>query len=201
MASAACRRRQARTSADSIGSRTDRTVEGHHWRPACDVWTPSALSRRAISARLLPLDRSRRIRSTSSGGALSFATGRRPRLALCPWWIDSLGEVPLEFRDRDQASAPLGRDRCDHRDDATVERCQADAERLGGLLARVREPLDAVGELDAGDATRGRDRRGVTVLGGGLAPLASRRHRLRRTAIVRLVCTEVHLCLAFYPGW
>ena len=175
---------------------TDLTVDGHHWRPSWDVGTPSAFRPRAISARLQParalaadpLDELRRHAWPSAG--------LRPRLAPSPWWLDALGEIPLEFRDRDQASAPLRRNRCDHRDNASIERCQADAERLGSLLARVREPLDAVGKVDAGDATRGRGRRRMTVLGGGLSPLASRRHRLRRTAIVRLICTEVHLCLA-----
>ena len=36
-------------------TRTERTVEGHHWRPPCEVCTPSLLSPRAISPRLLPL--------------------------------------------------------------------------------------------------------------------------------------------------
>ena len=90
------------------------------------------------------------------GWGTRLSTGPRPRIGSRPWWLRSLGEVALEFRDRDEASASLGRDCCDHRDDATVERGQADAERLGGLLARVRESLDPISEFDVGDATRGR---------------------------------------------
>lgn len=59
-----------------------------------------------------------------------------PRLRL------SLGEVPLEFADRDQPRAPLGLDGRDRWYNAPVESGQADAERLSSLLARIHEAVD-----------------------------------------------------------
>ena len=112
--------------------------------------------------------------------------------------LGSLGNVALELRDRNQPSAPLGQNRRDHGDDAPVERGEANAERLGGLRACVRESFNAVSELKLDDNMRGRRRGGVTVLRGGLPPLSARRHSLHHTAMVRLVCTEVHLCLAIH---
>ena len=104
-------------------TRTDRTVDGHHWPPSWDVGTRSAFRVRAISARERPLVRSRRIRSTSSSAHARPATGRQPRFGSGPRCLDSLGEVPLELRDRESGVLPhsvatvaiTG-------DDATVER-------------------------------------------------------------------------------
>jgi hypothetical protein len=52
----------------------------------------------------------------------SFATEAPQRLTRGARLLGSLGEVALELRDRDQASTPLGRDRRDHRNHASVER-------------------------------------------------------------------------------
>ena len=62
-------------------TRTVRTVDGHHWRPPWPVGIPSRLSRLAISARLLPCARSRRMRATTSGGSVDLRPerARRPR--------------------------------------------------------------------------------------------------------------------------
>lgn len=85
---------------------------------------------------------------------VSDQLGREPRLATGPRSLSNsrhlpaLGEVTLELSDWDQPSTPLRLHRCDSRDDAAVERCEADADRLGGLLARVGESLDPLGELD-----------------------------------------------------
>ena len=199
-----CPQRLKRSWADPGGSgRLAPSTATTGVRPAVGI--PLGFRLRAISARLWPPTRSRRIRSTRSGGSVGLRR-TRSRLALGARWLDSLGEVALELFDRNQPCTPLRLHSRDHRDDAAVERCQAHAERLGGLLARVRERLDTVGELDAGHSTRGRSRRPrkrtrATRAGARrLPPLAARRHGLRRTAIVRLVCTEVHLCLACYRG-
>ena len=89
-----------------------------------------------------------------SSADVSDQLGREPRLSTGPRSLSNsrhlpaLGEVTLELSDWDQPSTPLRLHCCDSRDDATIKRCEADADRLGGLLARVGEPLDPLGELD-----------------------------------------------------
>lgn len=80
--------------------------------------------------------------------------GRNPRLSTGPRGLAgscrllALDEVALELGDWDQPCAPFRLHGRDCRDDAAIERGEADADRLGGLLACVGEPLDPLGELD-----------------------------------------------------
>jgi hypothetical protein len=75
-----------------------------------------------------------------------LAAGPRSSPPLPPRLFSSLGEVALELADRDQPCAPLRLDGRNRGHDPPVERRQADAERLRGLLARVRERRDRPGE-------------------------------------------------------
>lgn len=71
-----------------------------------------------------------------------LAAGPRCSPPLYPRLLLALGEVAREFADRNQPRAPVGLDGCDRRNDAPVERRQADAEHLRCLLSRVGELLD-----------------------------------------------------------
>ena len=89
-----------------------------------------------------------------SSADVSDQLGREPRLATGPRSLASSRRLPardqvaLELGDGDQPSTPLRLHRCDSRDDAAVERCEADSDRLGCLLTRIGESLDPLGELD-----------------------------------------------------
>lgn len=91
-----------------------------------------------------------RVCSADAGDQL----GRNRRLSTGPRRLaDSchllaLDEVTLELGDWDQPCTPFRLHCRDCRDDAAVERGETDADRLGGLLACVGEPLDPLGELD-----------------------------------------------------
>ena len=86
-----------------------------------------------------------------SSADVSDQLGREPRLATGPRSLansrrlPALDQVALELGDGDQPCTPFGLHCCDCRDDAAIERCEADADRLGGLLARVGESLDPTG--------------------------------------------------------
>lgn len=85
--------------------------------------------------------------SDQFGRQSRLSTGPR-RLASSSRRLPALGEVTLELGDWDQPCTPFRLDCFDCRDDAAIERCETDADRLGGLLARVGESLDPLGELD-----------------------------------------------------
>lgn len=100
-----------------------------------------------------------------------LAAGTCRRFAFRARLLDSLGQVAFEFGDWDQSSAPLRRDSCDHGNDATVEPRQADAERLGRLLAAVGKPLDMVSEVESTHGTHGWGLGCVTALSGAFLGL------------------------------
>ena len=77
--------------------------------------------------------------SRPSTGPRSLANSRR---------LPALDEVALELGDWDQPCTPFRLHCCDRRDDTAIERCEAYTDRIGGLLARVGEPLDPLRELD-----------------------------------------------------
>jgi hypothetical protein len=68
--------------------------------------------------------------------------GRRERRLGRPWRSAALLEESLELVGWNESSAPRHLDRLNVREDATVESRAADAERLGGLGARVGESFD-----------------------------------------------------------
>jgi hypothetical protein len=72
--------------------------------------------------------------------------------------LPPLCEVAFELGDGDQPCAPLGLDRRHRRHDAAVERREADAEGLGSLPPRVRQPLDPVAQLDVTGVQRSTSR-------------------------------------------
>ena len=82
------------------------------------------------------------------------ATGTHDSSARRFRFSPALGEVALELCSRDQPRTPFRLHGWYRGDDATVERCEADTERLGGLLARVGEPRDALGKLKLGGRLR-----------------------------------------------
>lgn len=67
----------------------------------------------------------------------------------CSRLLGALGEVALELGGGDESSPPFGLDGCDRGYDSSVERREADAECLGGLLARVDKAVDGLLELSA----------------------------------------------------
>ena len=97
-------------------------------------------------AQALALDVSSADARSQLRGNPRFTTG--PRDSAQSRRLPTLGKVTLELGDWDQPCTPLRPHRCDCRDDAAIERCEADADRFGGLLARVGESLDPLGELD-----------------------------------------------------
>jgi hypothetical protein len=117
----------------------------------------------------------------ASSADVSDQLGREPRLTTGPRSLPNsrrlptLGEVTLELGDWDQPCTPFRLHCCDGRDDASVERCETDADRLGGLLACVGEPLDPLGELNFLRRQRSWSRR-VTMFLLALPALASVRH-------------------------
>jgi predicted RNase H-like HicB family nuclease len=111
--------------------------------------------------------------------------------------LGPLGEVALELGHGDQASTPLGLDRGDHRDDPPDERRQADAERLGGLLTRVGEPVDILGKLQPAGASRVLPL-GVTTL--GLAREGSTSGTIRRYGILVEWDPSARVWVTFVPS-
>jgi len=95
----------------------------------------------------------------------------RPRL------LGALGQVALELSGRDQPRAPLGLYGRDRWHDTTVERREADAECLRGLLARVHETLERVVELGLVQPRHADRSRGVPLLLLTSASLPPSRHR------------------------
>jgi hypothetical protein len=118
-----------------------------------------------------------------------------------------LGDVALEFVDRDQPHTPVVEERAQHRDDAAVDRRQAHAERLGCLPARVRQPHDPLG-LSRHDGARRGSQRGAAWSSTGRARRSFSSHRRcgrfaiagHHTTMVTLIAPVVHLCLVCYRG-
>jgi len=83
---------------------------------------------------------------------------------VCPpsSWPPPFGEQSRELVDRDEPGSPRHLDRLDEWQDAPVEGGSADAEGLGRLRARIREPLDTCrlsNDLDGRCCSFGRRRR------------------------------------------
>jgi hypothetical protein len=104
-------------------------------------------------------------------------------LAIVARWFEVLLEEPLELGDRNQPLTPGRLHRVHARNEATIDRRDADADSLGGLLAAVGEPLDLVHLLQLAGRRPRTLRLGVSPAALSLgASLPSRAHR-RRTVI------------------
>ena len=154
----------------------------------------------------LARDLAQALASGVSSSEVSDQLGRESRLATgtsglpTSRRLPTLDEVTLELGDWDQPCTPFRLHCFDCRDDAAIERCEADADRFGGLLARVGESLDPLGELDIRRRQLPWWRR-VAMLFLAPSPLPPVRHPLHRTTTLRLISTQVHLCDAGYPFW
>jgi hypothetical protein len=146
-------------------------------------------------ARPLAADPSEDVRRKSG----SATRTRTPPLRLR--FLSPLAEVALKLGDRDQARSPLRPHARDCRDDAAVERRQADAERLRRLPARVHELLDPVRELNLRDGDACVRLVPVSALLRALPSLPALTHFIQRTSIVTRSASMMHLCPACYRGW
>jgi hypothetical protein len=90
------------------------------------------------------------------GGHVRRPAGAAPESPLCSSRSSPLGDVAPEFRDRDQAHAPLVEEGVEHGYYATIDRRDAYAESLSGLLSRVGESLHPIGRPRTQDGGRRR---------------------------------------------
>ena len=117
---------------------------------------------------------------TFGADALHDLAGKRPWTAAhrglpSPPGSPALSEQPLELVDGDQLRSPGQLDRLDERQKPGESRA-ADPERLGGLTAGIREPLDPARLADGWSWVSGSSRRGLGVALQLLPPALTARH-------------------------
>jgi hypothetical protein len=136
-------------------------------------WNPGSVQvasdlRQRLARAMRCLDLLDRLSRNSGGPARS---GRGVRLSFR--WMSPLSDQSLEFVCWNQPRAPWHVDGLDERQHSRGEGRATDAERLGGLCARVREPLDAGGPAHDGERG-GLDLGETRLLSASLSPRLSR---------------------------